>query len=42
MATLNDVVMQDDFVNHFEFMDALFELVASGAGAKEITLEKTV
>ena len=42
MATLNDVVMQDDFVNQFEFMDALFELVASGAVAKEITEEKTV
>lgn len=42
MATLNDVVMQDDFVNQFEFMDALFELVASGAVAKEITAEKTV
>ena len=42
IATLNDIVMQDDFVNQFEFMDALFELVASGAVAKEITEEKTV
>lgn len=41
LATLNDVVMQDDFVNQFEFMDALFELVASGGVTKTETEGKT-
>lgn len=35
MATLNDIVMQDDFVNQFEFMDSFFELVTSGAVEKD-------
>lgn len=34
-ATLNDIVVQDDFVNQFDFMDAFFELCASGAVTKE-------
>ena len=41
IATLNDIVMQDDFVNQFEFMDALFELVASGAVTKDDSSGKT-
>ena len=35
MATLNDIVMQDDFVNQFDFMDAFFELCSSGAITSE-------
>jgi len=35
MTTLNDIVMQDDFVNQFDFFDAFFELCSSGAISKE-------
>ncbi len=35
MTTLNDIVMQDDFVNQFDFFDAFFELCSSGAINKE-------
>jgi len=35
VATLNDIVVQDDFVNQFDFMDAFFELCESGAVTKQ-------
>lgn len=31
MATANDIVVQDDFVGQFDFMDSFYELCASGA-----------
>ena len=35
IATLNDLTVQDDFVNQFDFMDAFFELCSSGAVISE-------
>ena len=31
LETLNDIVVQDDYVNQFDFMDAFFELCQTGA-----------
>ena len=31
MPTVNDIIVQDDFVGQFDFMDAFYELCASGA-----------
>ena len=33
-VTLNDIVVQDEFVNQFDFMDCFYELYQSGAIAK--------
>ena len=41
-ATLNDIVVQDEFVNQFDFMDAFYELCESGAVAREISDGKEV
>lgn len=35
MSTVNDIVMQDDFVNQFDLLDAFYELCSSGAIIKE-------
>ena len=34
MITLNDIVVQDGFVNHFDFMDCFFELCETNAVRK--------
>ena len=36
-VTLNDIVVQDEFVNQFDFMDCFYELYQSGAIAKNET-----